>query len=160
MKVSRDRRQPGPALAATIAVPLAAAVLTGLATWHACVPAGGGLAHIGLTLSLIQLDDGCPPGAFGITAAGRALSVAVAASTPMLVAHMLLLAGAVGLFGAVRAVVTAAAGRLRFFVPTPAALPQVPEGRRIVDRTTRRPFSRLLQTRPYRRGPPVLLGAG
>lgn len=157
---SREPRQPGPALAATVGVPVLA-VLAGLTTLHACVPASGGAARVGLTLALIRPDDGCPPGTFGITAAGQALAVAVAATAPVLAGHLLLLVGVLGLFRAIRAVGAAVAARLRVgVVPEPAILLPSPARCSVVASPTLGAGSRGLVVRPYRRGPPLPLGAG
>lgn len=145
-------------LAATIGVPVLA--VAGLTTLHACVPASGGAARVGLTLALIRPDDGCPPGTFGITAVGQALSVVVAVTAPVLVGHLLVLAGVLGLFRAVRAVGSAAAARLRPVVPEPARLLPSPRACSVEAPSTIGEGSRLVVVRPYRRGPPVALGAG
>lgn len=154
MNPRRATRQPRLALAATAGA--LTIVGTTLTVMHACVPAGG-VARVGLGLALLQPDDGCPPGTFGLTAAGQALVVALTA--PVLLVHLVLLAGAVGLLAAVRAVAIAVATRLRAHVPARTALPPLPAGGRVTPCASRSPLGRLLEARPYRRGPPALLGA-
>ncbi|WP_127126515.1 hypothetical protein [Georgenia sp. SYP-B2076] len=147
------------ALAVLVLAPMLLALLSGLATIHACVPAPGAWAQAGLRLAVLRPDEACPDGTLAVGAAGQAITLVVAVAVPVMLAQLVLLGGTAALVGAAHAVIAAAARHLVARIAPGAPVSLTPQPRLGVADARPAPARRIQDQRPHRRGPPVLLGA-
>lgn len=120
-------------LVVALLAPLGAALATGLASLHRCVPVDGSWGALGLRLALLHPDAACPAGTMAVNGE-QVLGVAVVVTAPGLALHAATALGVAGITGLVRAMLAAAARRMlphlparpRVVVDLPRALPAPP----------------------------------
>jgi hypothetical protein len=161
-RVGVPSRRAGLAVAsvAVVAV-LGALALPGRIALHQCVSADGALGPLGLRLALLRNAADCPDGTVAFTPLARGgVVVLLSVSVPVLLFHLALGAGGLGLSAVLVRAVRSAAGVLA------AALPRVPRATvGVVGRVRRfvapvevrslRSIAAVLAAHPHR-GPPVL----
>lgn len=148
------------ALAAGTAL-LGAVAVPGRIALHQCVSSGGGLGTVGLHLALLRTDADCPDGTVAFTPlAHGGVVVLLSIALPLLLAHIALGAGGVGLTALlIRALRSAASvlGAALLRVPRAPGVvvvrgPRLPASARVTGRGT---IADLLAAHPHR-GPPAL----
>ena len=106
---------------------LEATVLPARIVLHQCVSTGGTLGLLGLRLDLLRSAADCPDGAFAFTPLARGgVVVLLSIALPVLLAHLALGAGGLGLTTALLRTVRSTVGVLA------AVLPRVPHASAIV----------------------------
>jgi hypothetical protein len=140
---------------------LGALALPGRIALHQCVNAGGALGPLGLRLALLRTAADCPDGTFAFTPLARGgVVVLLSVALPVLLFHLALGAGGLGLSAVLVRAVRSAAGVLAAVLPrvphaTVAVVGRVP---RLVAPAEVRPLrtiAAVLAAHPHR-GPPVL----
>lgn len=103
--------------------PLGAALATGLASVHRCVPVDGSWGALTVRLSLVRPDAACPSGAMAVDG-GHVLSGAVVLTTPVLALHLVGALGLATVVGVARTLLSRAAERVLPRLPArPTAVP-------------------------------------
>lgn len=150
-----------PAVAsATVLVLLAGLVANGRFVLHQCTSADGFLATLGMRLALLGDVTDCPEGSVGLTSAGRGGTVLVLGlALPVLVAHVALAIGGIGLTAAVARVASSVRAIVTVVLPHVLRVPVVVAARLASVVAEQDPPLRLLVGLPAaqpRRGPPLL----
>jgi hypothetical protein len=148
------------ALAAGIVL-LGAVALPGRIALHQCMSSGGGLGSVGLRLALLRTAADCPDGTVAVTPlAHGGVVVLLSIALPLLLAHVALGAGGVGLttvlVRALRSAARVLAGALLRVPHAPGAVvvrvTRLPASTRVDGRWT---LADVLAAHPHR-GPPSL----
>lgn len=120
---ARSWRWAATAVVALVA-PLGAALATGLASVHRCVPVDGSWGALTVRLSLVRPDGACPVGTMAIDG-GHALSGAVVVTMPVLALHLISALGLAAVIGVARTLLARAADRVLPRLPArPTAVPE------------------------------------
>lgn len=152
--------RPGHVLAVSLVLPALAAVLGGLVHVSRCVPVPGGVAQLGLHLALLRPASECPAGTLALGGdREQVLAVALVLTAPALLAHVVVLLGALGVGATVRRVLTRLAG-IAPWGRVPGVAPRLVVPRLVTSAVVRRLAHGLAPLRTQRlRGPPALTPA-
>ncbi|MEE6273793.1 hypothetical protein [Georgenia wangjunii] len=160
MRAQRPTVRPGHVLAVSLVLPALAAFLGGLVHVSRCVPVAGGVAQLGVHLALLRPASECPTGTLALGGEQeQVLAVALVLTAPALLAHVVVLLGALGAGTAVRRVLSRLAG-LAPWGRVPGAAPRLVVPRLHTNAVVRRVVRGLAPVRTQRlRGPPMLAPA-
>lgn len=163
--MTRSRTVPAPLVAASAVLAVLAAGVVALSRFgtvlvHQCVAAEGAAGTLGLRLALLRQDATCPSGSLAVGGDSRqVIGVLVMVALPVLVAHLVAAAAALGLLARVRSGVRTAVRALAGLVRRPEPVRPVParSSRPVLARLVVVPADGPTLGSPLRRGPPARL---
>lgn len=163
--MTSSRTVPAPLVAASAVLAVLAAGVVALSRFgtvlvHQCVAAEGTVGALGLRLALLRQDAACPSGSLAVGGDSRqVIGVLVLVALPVLVAHLVAAAAALGLLARVRSGVRTAVRALTGLVLRPEPVRPVPArpSRPVLARLVVVPADGPTLGSPLRRGPPARL---